>query len=281
MTEHTGSQIHERIQVHRPSFTPAQERIANYLLSHTLEAALLTATELAQQVEVDPATVVRFAQKLGYAGYLELKDALGQWVRAEEHENIAPLSSLSQALESTRTSLSSEFDRLWDSLAPSDLIPLAELLGTPCRLLLLTDKTLENMARWLTGELLTLGFKIETPIGDPEALAASMLQPEGYDRALLIEGALPSPTLGHLSQELKRKGIRSLAILGSASSQIAYQADLILLLPPLRRDATLPTLLQQLFGTILQAVDRIRSAQLDDGIEADDQEDNSQGAASL
>jgi DNA-binding MurR/RpiR family transcriptional regulator len=278
MTKHTGSKIHERIQGHRPNFTPAQERIANYLLTHTLEAALLTATALAQQVEVDPATVVRFAQKLGYAGYLELKDDLGRWVRDEEHENIAPLSSLGQALEITRTSLSSEFDRLWDSLAPSDLIPLAELLGTPCCLLILADKTLENMARWLTGELQTLGFKIETPVSDPEALAASMLKLEGYDRALLIEGTLPSPTLGHLSQELNRKGIRSLAILGSASSQIAYQANLTLLLPPLRRDTTLPTLLQQLFGTILQAVDRLRSTQLDHVIEAEDQEENPQGA---
>jgi DNA-binding MurR/RpiR family transcriptional regulator len=281
MTKLTGSQIYERICAHRPGFTPAQERIANYLLEHTLEAALLTATELAQQVDADPATVVRFAQKLEYAGYLELKDELGQWVRAEKLEDTAPLGSLSQALESARGLLSSEFEHLWDSLDPSDLIPLAELLGTPCRLLLLTDKTLENMARWLTGELQARGFKIETPVGDPEALAASMLALESYDRALLIEGTIPSPTLGHLSQELKRKGIRSLAILGFASSQVAYQADLTLLLPPIHMEAALPLMLQQLFGTILHAVVRLRSTQIDHTSEAEVQEDDPQGATSL
>jgi len=49
--------------------TPAQRRIMQYIIEHYEEAIFLTASQLAQNVGVSEATVVRLAQALGFDGY--------------------------------------------------------------------------------------------------------------------------------------------------------------------------------------------------------------------
>jgi DNA-binding MurR/RpiR family transcriptional regulator len=282
MSEIHKLQFYERIHSQRASLSPNQERIARFVLDHPLDTALLTATELAQQLDVDPATVVRFAQKLGYRGYLELKTNLGQLVRGEEPESPSPTGSLGQALEIAHESLSSEFNTLWVSLDGAGLIQLAELLGTSCHLLLLSDEICSDIAGWLADVLRNMGYRIDHPSGDPEALAKSMLALDNYDRTLILEGTTQSLTLEHLAQDLQRKEIRSLAIVGSTSSQVALYVDAVLQLQALRDPALYPVMVQQLFMTILHAV-RIRQEALRsaDTLDGDPQEGFDQGANAL
>ena len=62
----------DRIREYYDNLTPGFRRLADFLLNYTLDAAFLTASELARRVKVDPATVVRFSQDIGYSGYREL-----------------------------------------------------------------------------------------------------------------------------------------------------------------------------------------------------------------
>jgi len=55
--------------------------LADFLTEETVDTAFFTATELARQVGVDPATVVRFSQELGYSGYRELSREIKAYVR--------------------------------------------------------------------------------------------------------------------------------------------------------------------------------------------------------
>lgn len=50
-----------------------QKSIAEYVLEHLTTVPFLSIPELARRVEVSEATVVRFAQRLGYPGFSELK----------------------------------------------------------------------------------------------------------------------------------------------------------------------------------------------------------------
>src|SRR5262245_66354621 len=54
-------------------FSPAQQALARYLVDHLAELPLVSAHEVAHAAHCSPATVVRFAQALGYAGYPELQ----------------------------------------------------------------------------------------------------------------------------------------------------------------------------------------------------------------
>jgi DNA-binding MurR/RpiR family transcriptional regulator len=53
------------------------------MLQNQLDVAFMTATELANRLGVDAATVVRFAQELGYTGFRELSKEVQEVVRSE------------------------------------------------------------------------------------------------------------------------------------------------------------------------------------------------------
>ncbi len=71
----------ERIREYYDALTPGFRKLADFIRLHTLDAALLTASELARRVSVDPATVVRFSQEIGYSGYRELSREIKRYVR--------------------------------------------------------------------------------------------------------------------------------------------------------------------------------------------------------
>jgi DNA-binding MurR/RpiR family transcriptional regulator len=72
-----------RMQVHEPSFTVVERRIAEALRSNGRELVGLPVEELAARVGVSQASVVRFCRRLGYTGLREFKLALAAEVRGE------------------------------------------------------------------------------------------------------------------------------------------------------------------------------------------------------
>jgi DNA-binding MurR/RpiR family transcriptional regulator len=73
----------DRIQAKYHEMSPSFCKLADFILQRQLDAALMTATELAERLDVDAATVVRFAQTLGYSGFRELIKEVRQVVKAE------------------------------------------------------------------------------------------------------------------------------------------------------------------------------------------------------
>jgi RpiR family carbohydrate utilization transcriptional regulator len=59
-----------------PSLRESERKIADYILAHPDEIIYLSVTELADRTDTSEATVIRFAQRLGYSGYAALKIAL-------------------------------------------------------------------------------------------------------------------------------------------------------------------------------------------------------------
>ncbi len=76
----------ERLRREYESFSPAQQALARYLVDHIAELPLLSAHEIAVAAHCSPATVVRFAQALGYSGYPELQ----RTVRAAQRPALPP-----------------------------------------------------------------------------------------------------------------------------------------------------------------------------------------------
>lgn len=73
----------ERVQAKYDRLTASFRELADFILQQPLDAAFMTATEMAHRMGVDAATVVRFAQTLGYSGFRELVKAIRQEVKAE------------------------------------------------------------------------------------------------------------------------------------------------------------------------------------------------------
>ena len=58
-----------KLEVLLAELTHSEQRIAAYLMNYYEQAALFSAAELAQQLQISEATVVRFARRVGYSGY--------------------------------------------------------------------------------------------------------------------------------------------------------------------------------------------------------------------
>src|ERR1700761_5026775 len=56
--------------------SPAQRRIAQYLLDHMPDSAFLSSVALARQAGVSQPSVTRFAAALGFSGYPALRETL-------------------------------------------------------------------------------------------------------------------------------------------------------------------------------------------------------------
>src|SRR5580693_9237344 len=56
--------------------SPAQRRIAQYLLDHMPDSAFLSSVTLARRAGVSQPSVTRFAAALGFSGYPAFRDAL-------------------------------------------------------------------------------------------------------------------------------------------------------------------------------------------------------------
>ncbi|QIZ39091.1 MurR/RpiR family transcriptional regulator [Saccharopolyspora sp. ASAGF58] len=77
----SSDDIYDRFRSARLS--PAQRRIARYIVDHRDAAAFLTSESIAQQVGVSQPSVSRFAAALGYARFSDFKRALQKWARSE------------------------------------------------------------------------------------------------------------------------------------------------------------------------------------------------------
>jgi len=77
-----GNVLNKIIEV-QGKFSAKKRAIAKFILDHHLEAAFLTAAELAQRVRVSEPTAVRFAVDLGYSGYPKFREELQALVQQE------------------------------------------------------------------------------------------------------------------------------------------------------------------------------------------------------
>ena len=70
------ARIFELISERADSLTPSERQIADRLLSEPVTSGFASASELARDLGISASTVVRFAQSLGFSGWLELQGAL-------------------------------------------------------------------------------------------------------------------------------------------------------------------------------------------------------------
>ncbi len=68
--------VRNAIETGYTELSEQQRRAADYLLAHETTAFALSVQELAAAAEVSEATLVRFARRVGYGGYHELRTAL-------------------------------------------------------------------------------------------------------------------------------------------------------------------------------------------------------------
>lgn len=221
----------ERIRRERPSMSKSFARLADYLLDSYVESAFMTASELAHELDLDAATVVRFAQHLGYKGFPELQreirervmaDLLVRPVQAQELESVPgvvtnAMAELSLALEQTRISL--------DTDAVAELV---EKIGAARRIVVLAENPAQAAAYNLVHFLEQGGFPIYIARSGIADLARTIHTATAQDLILAIEISGQAAYIAGALEEARKKDLPTAAILGAASLASARAAEVVL-----------------------------------------------------
>ena len=221
----------ERIRQERPNMSKSFAKLADFLLDSYVEAAFMTASELAEKLKLDAATVVRFSQYLGYSGFPKLQREIRQRVRtdllirpqeAKIPDSVAGIASNAMnevylALEKTRISLDT-----------ASMAYLVEQLGQARRIVVLSEGPAQPTAYSLVLFLEQGGFPIYIARSGIADLARTVNTATPQDLLLAIEVAGQAPYIARAMETARNKGIPTAAIVGAASLASSRYADCVL-----------------------------------------------------
>ena len=221
----------ERIRQERSNMSKSFSKLADFLLDSYVEAAFMTASELAHALNLDAATVVRFSQHLGYDGFPKLQREIRQRVKddllirpkqAELEKSVPGVASnamheVSVSLEQTRISLNTEV-----------METLVEKMDQARRIVILAEGPAQPTAYSLVLFMEQGGFPIYIARAGIADLARTVNTATPHDLLLAMEVAGQAPYIARALEEAQKKGIPTAAIVGSASLASARFADHVL-----------------------------------------------------
>jgi DNA-binding MurR/RpiR family transcriptional regulator len=86
---------YQRIQEEYDAFSPQQKKVADFILTNIDSVIYFPVSKLVSSIGVSQATIVRFAQHLGYPGFNELRDSLFAYYR----EYLSPGGRMKHSIE--------------------------------------------------------------------------------------------------------------------------------------------------------------------------------------
>lgn len=220
----------ERIREARPNLSKSFSRLADFILDSYVQAALMTATELAHQVDIDAATVVRFAQRLGYSGFPDLQTEIKDRVKQDlliRPKQAADPESLPGVVNLTMERLGEALEQARMLIDADAVVRMVELLGNARRVVIVPESLGQAAAYNLMNLLEQGGFMVSVAQTGATDLARAVTTAVPQDLILAIDvsgDALIARTL----LEAKGRGIPTMAIVGAASHSSANGADVVL-----------------------------------------------------
>jgi len=222
--------ILERIRQQYPHLTRSQRRLADYLVDSYQSAAFMTASRLADAVGVNEATVIRFAQRLGYRGFPEMLEAIQEIV----HQDLAPgarIGAEGPAEVPFFAALAEEADLLQRTIRqtpPEQVASFRAALGAAAGIVVVGQGRAAPCAEHLADALLALGLPVRgAHVASPGL--ATLLAAAGADTAV-VGVALDDgdERVARALEWARRRGARVLALADSAVSPAARAAEVAL-----------------------------------------------------
>ncbi len=221
----------ERIRTARSNMSKSFAKLADFLLDSYVEAAFMTASELAHTLDLDAATVVRFSQSLNYSGYPDLQREIRARVKAEllirPQEASDPQSVTGIAFDAM-DEVSLALERTRNSLNIDALVGLVEQIGAARRIVVLAEGPTQPTAYSFVLYLEQGGFPVYIARSGIADLARTVNISTPQDLLLAMEVAGQAPYIARALKEAQLKNIPTAAIVGAASLASARFADITL-----------------------------------------------------
>jgi DNA-binding MurR/RpiR family transcriptional regulator len=223
----------DRIRENYDSLTPGFRKLADFILNSTLNVAFLTATELSRRVGVDPATVVRFAQELGYSGFRELSREIKAYVRdqvTDTYRQVAEAESTEELLkalvdndqQNMQHFVTTEMARVVEAVQVLKQAPFVWLTG---------EFTGYDIATFMEKKLKTYGVPASAFHPSMGEAASALSQMQEGQVLLAIAESEPSLDTGYAVQMARAQGVKTIALTCSGVILPAREAEITVIVP--------------------------------------------------
>lgn len=145
-------------------FTNVDWKISQFIASHPDDFCSMTAAEIARQAGVSDASVIRFAQKIGFDGFQELRSKFKRELSATRQSNPSIEAATLQA------PLVESIAKLFDGIESSSVDEFARLADACDSILITGIGRAANLASILTNKLMLLGMRA-VAITDPDIMS--------------------------------------------------------------------------------------------------------------
>src|SRR2546422_3648464 len=210
---------------------PHRQQLIRAIVDHCEETSFLSSRELAKRYGVDPATVVRTVQALGYKGFVDFSADLRQHLMTQ----ITPYTVLKAATQERRSvadhvdhSLDKALDNLnllRANLNRDGVVELAKLLHRSKRVLIVGADFAASLAYYFAYGLATLGFDAEAPVGSEGNLQHKVKLLSSKDLLIAISFGQCIRVTVEAVLRAHRQGVTTFGITDSDTTPIARYCD--------------------------------------------------------
>lgn len=261
----------EHIRRERSTMSKSFARLADFLVDSYTEASFMTASELAHVLNLDAATVVRFAQSLGYTGFPQLQREIRQKVKNDlliRPRQAGVSQSIPAIVDSALRELSKDLEQTRISFDTPSLEALVEQIGRSRRILLIADPPAQPAVETLAHFLRQAGFLVDGCSPQASELAHLLFSASMDDLLLAFEVAGETPVIINALTEAQARGIPTAALVSTASLPAARPAKIVLAAHTRPSDATGAFLLHTLVFILIQALSSKYAQRIDEAEQA-------------
>ncbi len=212
----------------------SQVGIADYILKHPYEVLSMNVQELAEQTDTSASTIVRFAKKIGYTGYPQLKLDLAIDVSKEneEYQDGVPAldGSFLDFINQEKKSYLNTTKMTFNLLNTNTLEKVVDLIKSSKNIYLSGLGASSLVCRDLAMKLSRIGFcALYYSDSHTQIVNANNLRPDDVVIAISYKGLTKEVT--EVSKIAKANGSKIIAITQNNGSELSYLCDYCLPVP--------------------------------------------------
>ncbi|MBK6680144.1 MAG: MurR/RpiR family transcriptional regulator [Ignavibacteriales bacterium] len=227
-------EVKERIEEKFKDLPKNQQKIADFFLVNFDRIPFLSVQEISESTHVSVASIVRFAQNLGFSGFSEIRDEISVILQSEINSNkdLFPLIEMEDGNKNTLTEVANlDIQNINETLFMIDREKFSSAVG----MLASAEEVYTAgmgisylLAEVLSYQLTQVGIKAKNFRNSwASFLEESLFIP---DKGVLIVFSFPpySPETIDLARSVKKRGIKVISITNKSTSPAAGNSDIAL-----------------------------------------------------
>jgi len=235
LTPTTFNELKDAIAENYPALSRQLQKIARFVLEYPEDMALETVAVIAKRAAVQPSSMIRFAQALGFDGFSDMqqvfrtvlvsrsgnyRDRIETLRRQSEGDGADPGAVLADSVEESIHAL----QLLGEHTSTEDLDRAIGLLADANDIYVLAERRAFPVAFYLTYAISRLERPVHLMDGVGGMLNQQAKNIKPNDALIVVSFPPYSPTVVELLTEQSQRGITTVSITDSAISPVAMEA---------------------------------------------------------